>query len=135
MKHSLTYIFDKKTEKVFPIDLKNPKDVLLFKGWEKDVANRLLHRTEYTDDIVVSTVFLMLDHNYHAEGDPVLWETMIIKDGEYHDWSRYDSYAKAKAGHKKACDFVERKIREATFPWYLFWKRWKREKFFDGMDA
>lgn len=132
MKH-LTYIFDRKTQQVHPIDLRNPKDVLLFKGWEKDLSNRLLFRTEYTDNIVVSTVFLMVDHNHFDIGDPILWETMIIKDGEYHDWARYDSYSKSEAGHKRACAFIEKKIRDATFPWYLFWKRWKRENFFDGL--
>ena len=31
-------------------------------------------------DVEVSTVFLMLDHNFSGGGPPILWETMVFGD-------------------------------------------------------
>jgi hypothetical protein len=54
-------------------------------------------------DVLVSTVFLGLDHNFGASGPPVLWETMIL--GGPHDGyqRRYASRAAALEGHQVAC--------------------------------
>jgi len=54
-------------------------------------------------DVLVSTVFLGLDHNFEAVGPPVLWETMIL--GGPHDQyqRRYTSRAAALEGHQEAC--------------------------------
>jgi len=54
-------------------------------------------------DVLVSTVFLGLDHNFSGEGPPILWETMIL--GGPHDqlqW-RYCSREAAMVGHQHAC--------------------------------
>ena len=52
-------------------------------------------------DLLVSTVFLGIDHNFAGRGDPVLWETMVFRDGRSVDdgQDRYTSYADAVAGH------------------------------------
>lgn len=65
-------------------------------------------RGEGEDSILVSTVFLSLDHNHSLFGPPVLWETMIFWEGgpldEYQE--RYTSKAAARAGHERALERV-----------------------------
>jgi hypothetical protein len=58
-------------------------------------------RTELPPDILVSTVFLAINHNYRY-GTPLLFETMIF-NGE-HDKSqwRYTTIIKARRGHQRA---------------------------------
>ena len=56
-------------------------------------------------DVMVSTVFLGLNHNF-GTGEPVLWETMIF--GGVHDeyQERYFSKDDAMVGHRKAVELV-----------------------------
>lgn len=58
----------------------------------------------------VSTVFLGLDYNFHAEGPPILFETMVFffdkrrEEKEHKDvfmW-RYDTWDKSLLGHSIA---------------------------------
>lgn len=52
--------------------------------------------------VEVSTVFLMIDHNFYQEGDPILFETMLIPfDIDYQE--RYRTWDEALIGHDKAC--------------------------------
>ena len=53
-------------------------------------------------DVLVSTVFLGLDHAF-GSGPPLLWETMIL--GGVHDGyqRRYSTRDAAIAGHRVAC--------------------------------
>lgn len=67
----------------------------------------------------VSTVFLGLDHQYRADGPPVLWETMIF--GGFFDGlqRRYTSAAQARTWHARTVALVQtsrigpRKLRKA----------------------
>jgi len=55
------------------------------------------------DGVLVSTVFLGLDHNFSEKGPPVLWETLVfggVLDGEM---DRYSSRAAALDGHQRMC--------------------------------
>jgi hypothetical protein len=50
---------------------------------------------------IVSTVWLGLNHNWRPEGPPLIFETMVFKDG---DWSgleqrRYSTEEEAVQGH------------------------------------
>jgi hypothetical protein len=58
--------------------------------------------TELAPGLVISTVFLGLDHNFGGQGAPVLFETMVFGG----DWSeqeceRYTSIADARKGHAR----------------------------------
>lgn len=65
-------------------------------------ADRHVSRTE-VDKVVVSTVFLGLDHNYSQVGPPLLFETMIF-GGKHDDYQeRYSTWNEAEEGHRKAC--------------------------------
>lgn len=53
--------------------------------------------------VMVSTVFLALDHNFRNSGPPILWETLVfggVLDGEM---CRYSSRAAALEGHQAMC--------------------------------
>src|SRR6266481_6098484 len=52
-------------------------DVIKWAQWfEKTECRRVAK--ERIGDSEISTVFLGLDHNFGAEGPPVLWETMVF---------------------------------------------------------
>jgi hypothetical protein len=71
-------------------------------------AQRIVQHDEFLDPendtevVLVSTVFLGIDHSPLFGGAPVLWETMIFggKHDSYQD--RYRSLKKAKEGHTAA---------------------------------
>ena len=76
-------------------------DVRTWGAW-LETADRLVAQDQF-GDVVVSTVFLGLDHRVGADGPPVLWETLIFGgplDGEQR---RYTSRADAEAGHTELC--------------------------------
>ena len=57
-------------------------------------------------DIRVSTVFIGLDHNfgYGAGGElPIVFETMVFKDGEESGMRRYSTWNAAAIGHVEMC--------------------------------
>ncbi len=102
-------------------------DILKWARWQESVSEcdsdgkhgRHIGRT-LVNGVVVSTVFLGLDHNFSDVGPPVLWETMIYREaleGE-HDRSwldyqeRYTSKADAIAGHTRAVDHVLAQIQK-----------------------
>jgi hypothetical protein len=78
------------------------KDVL--KWGKAQEAPRSLKKTEI-GDILISTVFLGLDHQ-HGDGPPLLWETMIFggKHDQYQE--RYSSREEALEGHIRAVNLV-----------------------------
>lgn len=56
--------------------------------------------------IVVSTVFLGLDHNFFDTGPPILWESMVFEGPLDQAQERYTSRADALVGHARLCDRV-----------------------------
>lgn len=63
-----------------------------------ETTKRIVDRTP-VGEAEVSTVFLGIDHNFHLNGPPALFETLIF--GGNHDmfgW-RYSTRAEALAGH------------------------------------
>lgn len=55
----------------------------------------------------VSTVFLMHDHNWHLDGLPILFETMVFGGDMDGYQERYSSYDEAIEGHKRICEMAE----------------------------
>lgn len=77
-------------------------------GFEE--SDRKVART-HINDIQISTVWLGLDHNYGANGPPLIFETMIF-GGPYDEYqARYSTEKEALAGHVKAVALVERAER------------------------
>lgn len=77
--------------------------------WEKwfATADRCVARDRLTDKILVSTVFLGINHSIHISPYPTLFETMVFgADEEYQQ--RYSSWDEAVTGHKYAIGWAAR---------------------------
>ena len=77
-------------------------DHLTWGRWCENNDNIILKQDTLPGDVLVSTVFLGIDHNLRDGGPPLLWETMIF--GGPHDRYRklYASREAALAGHHTA---------------------------------
>jgi len=71
-------------------------------------------RQDQVGNYSISTIFLSVDHNWHDEGDPILWETMTFFGGsritlasEAIQQRRYSTYEAALAGHEKILEHVK----------------------------
>lgn len=74
--------------------------------WFKaNAQNRSIERTHINEKLYVSTVFLGLDHSF-CDDSPVLWETMVFRDGNGEETDRYVSEEDAIEGHKRMVDEV-----------------------------
>lgn len=65
-------------------------------------------------EIEVSTVFLMMDHNFMDEGPPLLFETMVFGGPEEGDGytERYATWNEAKEGHDRIVEAVRKEVEE-----------------------
>jgi hypothetical protein len=79
-------------------------DFLKWARWFED-ADRLVARTE-VGSVVVSTVFLGLDHRMFGDGPPLLFETMVFTQHEGTACWRCSSWLEAEAQHARAVDGV-----------------------------
>ncbi len=69
--------------------------------------NRFLETTE-TRGCLISTVFLVSDHNFKDEGLPILFETVVFDQNMKILWKeRYSTYEDAVKGHMSAVKMVE----------------------------
>lgn len=74
-------------------------DVLKWAEWFGNLENRVVFQTEIPGGMV-STVFLGLDHQF-GKGPPLLFETMLFRDGESNDCERCSTWLEAEAQHAK----------------------------------
>lgn len=79
--------------------------------WGKWMAtnNRSVALTEY-DKVVVSTVFLGLDHNMMGRGPPLIFETMVFLNNSYSDpphMERTPDFNAALEAHQRAVDRID----------------------------
>jgi hypothetical protein len=76
-------------------------DLMKWGEWNHEWKNRVVRQDYFglpQEEIMVSTVFMGLDHNFSREGPPVLWETMVF-GGPYNDYTeRYTSKAEGPEG-------------------------------------
>jgi hypothetical protein len=95
-----------------------PSDDLMFWALQMEHADRSVGKTK-VGDLLVSTVFLGLDHNYQEEGPPILYETMVFDEdhkcvddwaGESSFWGevqRYSTREEAQAGHEATVNAIK----------------------------
>lgn len=88
------------------LDGQTPKpcaDLLEWAVWFAE-ADRAVRRTEVHNPqaapVIVSTVFLGLDSNYHDDGPPILFETMVFGGRLDEAQHRYATWDEAVAGHE-----------------------------------
>jgi len=89
---SLFYILDDDHRPV-PVD----DIVTAASWWGKDGNSRVALDT--VGDLEISTVFLMINHRFWPKGPPILFETMVFRDGEEVECQRYASWDDALTGH------------------------------------
>lgn len=109
----LFYVLHEDGHTAVPIYDTNDPRFLPFMSSPEYHEHRRVARTE-TRDYVVSTVFLMIDHNFRLDdGDdtPILWETMIFPKATFHEeyCARYATRAEAEQGHKDAVAYARMK--------------------------
>lgn len=90
----------------------NPIDV----SEANDLLGQHITRTIAITDIDgwrVSTVFLVLDHNFTGVGPPILWETMVFNsEGDIEGCLRYSSREDAQRGHNEHVALVRNVFRQ-----------------------
>jgi len=64
--------------------------------------HRVILQTE-RDGVLVSTVFLGLNHNFADTGAPILFETMVFGGKYDEEMERYSTYQEALEGHVRWC--------------------------------
>lgn len=82
-------------------------DLLKFGRWFETGNRRVA--SDYIGNVFISTVFLGIDHSFHVDGPPILYETMIFGGDHDQYQDRYSTKEEAIAGHKKAVALVEKK--------------------------
>jgi len=68
------------------------------------VESRRVAKTTLADGTVISTVFLVLDHGFHPDEKPVLFETMVFPSehsSSDQECNRYHTWKEAVEGHKE----------------------------------
>ena len=70
-------------------------------------ADRIVRR-DVISGVIISTVFLGIDHNFGDDGLPILYKTMIFGGDHNEDQYRYSTYDEAVAGHEKILDEIRR---------------------------
>ena len=90
--HSKFYVLDENGE---------PKAEPDPKGWGKWFygMDRHIGKTEI-GKVLVSTVFLGIDHGFHPGRPPVLFETMVFGGPLDQEQERYETKAQAEQGHR-----------------------------------
>lgn len=95
-------------------------DLLTWARWYEDGARRIVAQTSVEEakafecEIVVSTVFLAIDHNFFGRGDPILWESMIFGPEGFPltgEQRRYSSREAAETGHTILVEMARELLR------------------------
>lgn len=84
--------------------------------WLDDSTRRIVAQTQFDPDILVSTVFLGLNHRFFGKGPPLVFETMVfgINAEDEAMTRRYSSWDDAETGHKAAVRRVKDLLVKAS---------------------
>lgn len=96
-----------------------PVDVITWATWfESHREERILKRTHLPNGLLVSTVFLGLDHNWSSDpNDPAhIFETMVFLNDSLSeiDTERYATYEEALQGHDILLNKHSNQLKEGT---------------------
>lgn len=96
-------------------DGKTPTPVEDFHEWGRlfaDNETRIVAQ-ETVLGVMISTVFLGLDHNWSGKGPPIVFESMVFLPGEGEIQRRYATWDEALAGHMELSNQVRAWAAEA----------------------
>lgn len=83
-------------------------DPLEWAGWFETAGEKRIVARDQIGDVLISTVFLGLDHNFDGHKEPILWETMIF-GGPHNEWQeRASTKEGALSNHRIALQLVRR---------------------------
>jgi hypothetical protein len=88
------YILDENRQPV-PVD-----DLLEWAEW-LETADRHVAFTSLSGGVEVSTVFLGIDHIWFGASLPILFETAVIRNGQFDIQSRYATWQEAEEAHQR----------------------------------
>src|SRR5437773_1498037 len=74
-------------------------DALTWAQWF-ETANRQVADTWMTPTLLVSTIFLGLNHQFFEDAPPLLFETMVFRNGHGDEQERYTTWHEAEQGHE-----------------------------------
>lgn len=80
-------------------------DLLAWAAWF-ETADRRVAWTEVAPGLEISTIFLGLDYGWLSPV-PLLFETMVFRDGDGAEGERYATWHDAEQGHKTMVDLVQ----------------------------
>ena len=83
-------------------------DVIEAGIWMEKKDNIIVKKTQVDKNILVSTVFISLDHSFEINKKhiPILFETMIF-GGEYDQYQeRYETWDQALEGHEECIQMI-----------------------------
>lgn len=72
-------------------------DIIKWAQWY-ETADRQVARTE-EGGVMISTVFLGIDHGWRESGPPILYETMVFGGSHNEEMDRYATWEEAERGH------------------------------------
>jgi len=78
-------------------------------------ADRIVAQTTVTEDVIVSTVFLGLNHQF-GDGPPLLFETMVFGGPLDQAQARYPTWHEAEQGHEAMCARVREVLSAPEAP-------------------
>ena len=83
------------------LDGKEPIEISDIIAWATQfkTADRIVKQTPLGGDVMVSTIFLGIDHQF-GEGPPLLFETMVFSGKHDQEQWRYSTWDEAVAGHR-----------------------------------
>ena len=98
------FILDNHT--VVPVDTSTTEGLI---EWAKcfESNNRDIAKTKIGENILVSTIFLGIDHGHGAMGRPVLFETMVFRNGEGEEMDRCCTWEEAEVMHEEMVERVK----------------------------
>jgi hypothetical protein len=89
-------------------------DAMTWAKWFENMPNRTVGYTQITSEILVSTVFLGLDHRFSGRRPAILFETVVFGGPRDGDMWRYSSWDDAEAGHAAAVRNVRAAIGQKS---------------------
>lgn len=89
-----------------------PVDHIRWAEWvHRNRETRRVARTALQSGVVISTVFLGLDHGY-GDGPPILFETMIFGGPHNEDQERCSTWEEAEAMHARMVERATAEMKE-----------------------
>jgi hypothetical protein len=74
-------------------------DLLEWAKFFENTPRRIVAVDQVREGVTVSTVFLGIDHRFVGEGPPIVFETMVFRDGDGDEQMRYATWEEAERGH------------------------------------